>query len=158
MEDQGKFSNLKNTKNEINFTKLKNQQKNVFDWNLNENQFWRSKSQLSEPPRTLKHQKTVCQQWRVVKTVPKSKNILTFFQFYCAGTDHLTWPIDRARSQLSRTFFLDSLRSILRPKRPHLYWIIFFAFSVFLLIFFIFVHFLLQFWKFCSLNPPRAPL
>ena len=52
---------------------------------------------------------------------PKSKNLLTFLQFSCARTDHLTWPIDRARSQLFRTFFLDSLRSILRPKRPHLF-------------------------------------
>ena len=39
------------------------------------------------------------------------KTYWPFLGFSCTRTDHLTWPIDRARSQLFRTFFLASLRS-----------------------------------------------
>ena len=44
----------KNTKNKI--IKI---QKNVFDQNFTKNEFWGPKLQLSEPPRTRKHQKFV---------------------------------------------------------------------------------------------------
>ena len=36
----------------------KNPKKNVFDQNFTKNEFWGPKLQLSEPPRTRKHQKS----------------------------------------------------------------------------------------------------
>ena len=36
--------------------------KNVFDQNFTKNEFWGPKLQLSEPPRTRKHNKITCQQ------------------------------------------------------------------------------------------------
>ena len=35
------------------------QEKNVFDQNFNKNRFWMTNLQLSEPARTLKHQKAL---------------------------------------------------------------------------------------------------
>ena len=88
-----------------------NQEKNVFDQNFNKNRFWMTNSQLSEPPRTLKHQKTLVKNNALIFKPQNPKNILTFLHFSCTRTDHLTWQIDRSRSQLLISFFPASLRS-----------------------------------------------
>ena len=85
-------------------------QKNVFDQNFYENEFWGPKLQLSEFSADTKtwqnHLSTIT--FDISPQNPKTH--WPFLHFSCARTDHSTWPIDRARSHLFISFFLGSLR------------------------------------------------
>ena len=87
------------------------QEKKVFDENFDQNLFLRPKVNFSEQFEQSKHPKYGCQKHGGQNGGPKPKNVLTLFHFSWTRMDHLTWPIDRARSQLFRTYFLASLRS-----------------------------------------------
>ena len=67
----------KNTKNKI--IKI---QKNVFDQNFTKNEFWGPKLQLSEPPRTRKHQKS-CVNNNASIFQPKDPKTYWPFSYFC---------------------------------------------------------------------------
>ena len=97
-------------------------EKNVCDENFDDIWFLRTNLNFSEPLKHSKHPKYGRQQHGAHIVVQNQKIHWPFLHFSWTRTHHWTWPIDRVRSQLFRTFFLDSLWSILRPKRPHLFW------------------------------------
>ena len=144
--------NRKNYKTQNFAARMENgqcSQKNVFDENFGQNLFLWAKFNLSEPFGHSKHPKYGRQQYGANMVVKNPKTCWPFLHLSWTRTDHLTWPIDKARSQLFRTFFLASLRSFKLPNglicfRP------FFAFWWFWWIFIVFHALLL-------INPPRAP-
>ena len=51
----------------------------------------------------------------------KAKTKWPFFTFFCTRANHLRPAIDRAQSELFRTFFLDQMRFLSRPKWRQLF-------------------------------------
>ena len=126
--------------------------------NCQQNLIFSVRNQAFRPFRSIKPSifwlSTTC---RCQNALPDQKNV-TFFVILLARGDLSTSPIDRARSQLPRTFFPASVRFIQRPKRPHLFLPFFtiLAFSPFLrfLSFFIFFHHFSFFGNYFTHPPP----